>query len=157
VVPASQDGPGSGPAAGQVALRTCNYPQDFPDILTLWGRAGPGVRLGRSDAPEQIEKKLKRDPDLFLVAELDGRIVGSVLGGFDGRRGLVYHLAVDPHYRQHDIGSRLMEELENRLRAKGCLRAYLLVTKNNPQAMQFYERHGWARMEYLDAFGKDLS
>ena len=115
-----------------------------------------GVSLGRSDTPDEIQKKLTRDPDLFLVAEEDGRIIGTVIGGYDGRRGLLYHLAVAESYRGRGIGSRLMDEVESRLRAKGCLRCYLLVTTNNPEGMQYYEKHGWERMDFVVTYGKNL-
>ena len=155
--PVAQDQPQLNVGAGRVIIRTCNYPEDYPVILALWGSVGPGVRIGRSDAPGEIEKKLGRDPDLFLLAEVDGKIVGSVLGGFDGRRGMVYHLAVVPQFRQLGVGSLLMEELEIRLRARGCIRAYLLVTRDNQQAIHFYEQRGWVCMDYLHTFGKDLT
>jgi hypothetical protein len=77
-----------------IEIRTFSFPQDYPAVITLWETAGPGVHVGRSDAPDEIRKKLARDPDLFLLAEEDGKLVGSVIGGFDGRRGIVYHLAV---------------------------------------------------------------
>ncbi len=104
-------------------LREFHYPQDFRAVITLWQAAGPGIGLGRSDTIEEIEKKLHRDPDLFLVAELDGVIVGSVLGGFDGRRGMVYHLAVKEELRGQGLGTALMDEIEGRLKSKGCLRS----------------------------------
>lgn len=136
-------------------IREVAYPQDFPAILELWGASGPGVRLGKSDTPAEIEKKLKRDPDLFLVAETQGQIVGAVLGGFDGRRGLVYHLAVAHELRGQGLGRFLMDEIERRLRAKGCNRSYLLVTKDNPEALDFYDQRGWERMD-LHILAKDL-
>jgi ribosomal protein S18 acetylase RimI-like enzyme len=77
------------------------------------------------------------------------------MGGFDGRRGLMYHLAVLPDYRKLGVGSLLMEELENRLRAKGCIRYYLLVTRDNPEAIRFYEKRGCERMD-LYTYGKNL-
>jgi ribosomal protein S18 acetylase RimI-like enzyme len=137
-------------------VRSFIYPDDYPAVYALWENAGPGIHLRRSDKPQEIEKKLQRDPDLFLVAELAGRIVGSVLGGFDGRRGMMYHLAVDPSYRQNGIGALLMDELERRLRDRGCIRYYLLVTQDNEAAIRFYESRGWQRMD-LFAYGKDLS
>ena len=138
-----------------VWLRDFEYPGDYAAALELWQNAGAGVRLGPSDAPQEIEKKLQRDPDLFLVAELDGRLVGTVIGGFDGRRGLVYHLAVAPSERGQGIGSLLMNELEERLRRKGCIRCYLLVTLDNTSAMEYYEARGWSRMQ-IATYGKYL-
>jgi ribosomal protein S18 acetylase RimI-like enzyme len=126
-------------------------------VMTLWSQAGPGIHLRRSDGPEEIAKKIQRDADLFLVAEVGGEIVGTVLGGFDGRRGMIYHLAVAASFRQHGIGEALMEELEQRLRAKGCIRYYLLVTKDNTDAVRFYEARGWKQMDDLFLFGKDIS
>ncbi len=138
-----------------IEIRSVRYPEDYPAVYQLWASAGPGIQLRRSDQPEEIDKKMQRDPDLFLVAEVDDRIVGSVLGGFDGRRGIMYHLAVSKSHRGLGIGERLMRELENRLRAKGCIRYYLLVTKDNQEAIAFYEKRGWSRLE-LFAYGKDL-
>ena len=131
------------------------YPQDYPPVIELWNTAGPGIHVRRSDQPEEILKKLQRDPDLFLVAESEGEIIGSVLGGFDGRRGMMYHLAVKAEYRRRGIASRLVDELERRLRDKGCIRYYLLVTLDNADAIRFYEDHGWDRMN-LFTYGKDL-
>lgn len=136
-------------------MRQFQYPADYPQVLALWENAGPGIHVRRSDQPEEMEKKLQRDPDLFLVAEVDGQIIGAVLGGYDGRRGLVYHLAVAESYRQQGIGAVLMEELERRMIEKGCIRCYLLVTKDNQKAIQFYEQSGWEQMD-LFIFGKDL-
>jgi ribosomal protein S18 acetylase RimI-like enzyme len=92
---------------------------------------------------------------IILVAEHEGHIIGSVMGGFDGRRGMVYHLAVDAAFRNNGIGANLMEELERRMKEKGCVRTYLLVTKDNLDAIQFYERRGWEVMDLL-TYGKNL-
>lgn len=139
-----------------VSLREFHYPQDYHALIELWNGMEKGVHVGRSDAPEEIEKKTLRDPDLFLVAEQDDRIVGSVIGGFDGRRGLIYHLAVARDFRQLGVGSRLLDELEVRLREKGCLKCYLMVTPDNPEAERFYEKRGWHFMDYVRPFGKEL-
>ena len=138
------------------SIRPFNYPQDYPAVVQLWKTAGAGIHLGDSDAPDEIQKKLARDPDLFLLAEADGRVIGSVMGGFDGRRGMVYHLAVAADCRGRGIATALMDELEARLRAKGCLKYYLLVTTDNLEAIRYYEDHGWERMP-LHAYGKKLN
>lgn len=139
-----------------VVIRSALFPNDWPAIRLLWEQAGEGIHLGFSDTQAEIAKKLQRDPDLFLVAEVDGQIAGAVLGGFDGRRGMVYHLAVAEPYRQLGIGRRLMSTLEDRLRARGCVKVYLLVLKNNEYAIRFYERDGWANMDNLFIYGKEL-
>jgi ribosomal protein S18 acetylase RimI-like enzyme len=136
-------------------IREFQYPSDYPQVIDLWKHAGPGIHLRHSDEQEEIAKKLKRDPDLFLVAELDGSIIGSVLGGFDGRRGMVYHLALDDSFRKQGIGTALMDELESRLKQKGCIRTYLLVTRDNLDAIRFYENLDWEQMDLL-IYGKNL-
>ena len=140
----------------EIHLREIHFPEDYPAVRLLWETAGPGIQLGRSDDPDEIYKKLQRDPDLFLVAEAPGKIIGTVMGGFDGRRGMVYHLAVKETFRNQGTGEMLMEELERRLRAKGCIRCYLLVTTENDRAMRFYEERGWKHMDEVYTYGKDL-
>ncbi len=139
-----------------IQIREFHYPADYPKAIQLWQSIEKGVKVGRSDAPEQIAIKLQRDPDLFLVAEAGGEIIGTIIGGFDGRRGLIYHLAVAASFRGQGIGSRLMDEVETRLRGKGCLKCYLLVTVDNEEAMEYYERHGWAYMDGVKLYGKEL-
>lgn len=139
-----------------VTIRQYRHPEDYAAVRSLWENAGRGIHIRRSDEPDEIEKKLQRDPDLFLVAELDGEIIGSVVGGFDGRRGLIYHLAVVEAQRSKGLGSALMQEVEQRLRQKGCIRCYLLVTADNYESMQYYEKRDWERMDQLVTYAKDL-
>jgi len=136
-------------------IREFRFPEDYPQVIDLWQSVGPGVHIGLSDRPEEIAKKLQRDPQLFLVAEQDNCLVGSVIGGFDGRRGMMYHLAVAEQARRQGIGEALMNALEDRLRKLGCLRYYLLVTPDNETAMRFYEHRNWEQLD-LHIYGKDL-
>lgn len=139
-----------------ISIRTFQFLEDYEPALVLWQNCGEGIGIGPSDQPAEIEKKLQRDPDLFLVAEDGGQLVGTVIGGFDGRRGMVYHLAVAPTHRRQGLASRLMEEIETRLRAKGCRKAYLLVKKGNQSAYAFYEERGWDEMDKVHIYGKTL-
>jgi len=143
------------PLPARLILREFQFHNDFPQVIDLWKNAGPGINVRRSDEKDEIVKKLERDPDLFLVAEIDEQIIGTVLGGFDGRRGMVYHLAVDNRYRKLGIGAALMKELETRMKQKGCIRSYLMVTRDNPEAIRFYKNSGWELMD-LFTYGKDL-
>lgn len=136
-------------------IREFHFPDDYEAVIELWKNAGPGVHVAKSDTREEMQKKLTRDPDLFLVAELDGEIVGTVIGGFDGRRGMIYHLAVAEKLRRKHIGGALMAEVESRLKSRGCIKAYLLLVKGNNEAKRFYQKRGWQKMK-VDAYGKDL-
>jgi ribosomal protein S18 acetylase RimI-like enzyme len=143
--------------SSDILIREFNFPVDYEEALRLWRDMGEGITVSRSDGMDEIEKKLQRDPDLFLVADWKGRVVGTVIGGFDGRRGMIYHLAVHSEFRNRSVASRLLEEVETRLRAKGCLKCYLLVFADNPEAARFYENRGWREMKEDRIFGKELS
>ena len=131
-------------------IRTFRFPEDYPAVYELWAKAGPGIQLRVSDEPEEIAKKVAHDPDLFIVAEnKEGNIIGAVMAGFDGRRGLIYHLAVAAEYRQRGLGTALMDEIEARLRAKGCLRAYLMVVPSEKEVLAFYRKRGWENLPVI--------
>jgi ribosomal protein S18 acetylase RimI-like enzyme len=142
--------------SSQVQLREFHFPEDYAAVRQLWESMERGVHVGRSDTPDEIQKKLARDPDLFLVARHGDKIIGTVIGGFDGRRGLLYHLAVEGSFRGRGIGALLLSEVESRLRQKGCLKCYLMITPDNEEAMRYYEKRGWHHMDYVQAYGKDL-
>jgi ribosomal protein S18 acetylase RimI-like enzyme len=142
--------------SSSIQIREFQFPGDYEQVYKLWKSIEKGVHVGRSDAPDEIKKKITRDPDLFLVAEVDGRIIGSVIGGYDGRRGLIYHLAVSAPFRGNGIGSWLMDEVESRLRAKGCLKCYLLITEDNLEVADYYQRRGWQAMDTIHLYGKEL-
>lgn len=139
-----------------VKIREFYFPDDYAHTLKLWESIETGINVGRSDTPEEIQKKLKRDPDLFLVAELNEEIIGTVIGGYDGRRGIIYHLAVQKNVREQGVGAMLMNEVEKRLQAKGCLKCYLLVLADNAHAIKFYENRDWYEMKEVRVFGKEL-
>lgn len=139
-----------------IQIREFKFPADYQQVFDLWTSIEKGVHIGRSDSPVEIEKKVSRDPDLFLVAESQNKIIGSVIGGYDGRRGLIYHLAVRASFRGQGIGSLLMDEVESRLRIKGCLKCYLLVANDNPEVENYYRHRGWQHMDSIHLFGKEL-
>lgn len=143
--------------AGKTRIREFNYPEDYPQVRSLWENTQKGMHFGRSDVPAEIEKKMARDPDLFLVAEIDGELVGTVIGGFDGRRGMVYHLAIAASQRRNGIADQLMDELEHRLISKGCIRSYLLVHAHNAEARALYEKHHWVLLDDDVIYSKDLA
>lgn len=101
------------------------------------------------DDQDGLTAQMERGPELFLVAEEDSRIVGAVLGRFDGRRGWVNHLAVAPDRQGQGLGSALMKELDLRLQAAGCQKVNLLIEPTNVQVQGFYERLGYARDDLI--------
>ena len=129
---------------------------DYEAVYAFWQRAGPGIAVRPSDRREEVEKKLTRDADLFLVAEQDARVVGVIMGVWDGRRGWLHHLAVDAAYGGRGIAIQLIEEVEGRLRAKGCLKVNLLVHRDNGRARRLYSRMGYQQMDALLPMGKKL-
>lgn len=137
-------------------IREFRFPGDYASTLKLWESIETGMNVGRSDTPSEIQKKLERDPDLFLVAELDEKIIGTVIGGYDGRRGMIYHLAVHQSVRKQGVGDLLLSEVEKRLQAKGCIKCYLLVFDDNMDAIQFYKNRGWRAQTEDIVFSKEF-
>jgi ribosomal protein S18 acetylase RimI-like enzyme len=146
-----------GATTQNILIRPLNFPEDYDEVYALWENAGAGIHLRVSDELDEIRKKIERAPNLFLVAQAGDSIIGTVLGGFDGRRGMMYHLAVSQTYRRKGIASLLVDALEEKLKEKGCIRYYLLVTKDNQEAISFYEKRGWENMDDLHIFAKNLT
>jgi ribosomal protein S18 acetylase RimI-like enzyme len=127
---------------------------DYLIVRELWHAAGLILRPG--DELEDVKLKLQRDPDLFLVAEHDDTIVGGVIGGWDGRRGWIYHLAVRPEHQRKGIGVRLVRELEKRLVDKGAKKVNAQIYKSNEQSSKFFKAIGYEAQPDLVMIGKQL-
>ncbi|WP_430782409.1 GNAT family N-acetyltransferase [Actinoplanes sp. G11-F43] len=111
---------------------------DYDAVVDVWEAAGRDV-VGR----DELVAKLRRDPELLLVAEEEGRVAGVVMGTFDGRRGWIFRLAVDPVFRRRGIATGLVAELEARLLKLGCPRVNLLVMPDNEAGLRFWQRLGY--------------
>jgi ribosomal protein S18 acetylase RimI-like enzyme len=127
---------------------------DYAVVHVLWQRGDLWMRP--SDGPEATMLKLTRDPGLFLVARSDGRIIGTVMGGWDGRRAYVYHLAVAPERRRQGIADALMDELEERFRALGAVKAKLQILVDNDVSRAFFARRGYLLETDCEPWGKEL-
>jgi RimJ/RimL family protein N-acetyltransferase len=127
---------------------------DYGQVAALWRESGLGPRP--SDARDEVAKKLRRDPDLFLVACLEARIVGTVIGGWDGRRGFVYRMAVHREYQRRGIGSALIRELEKQVRGKGALSINIILNADNAGAHAFYRSLGYQDRAEVNVMGKAL-
>jgi ribosomal protein S18 acetylase RimI-like enzyme len=128
---------------------------DYPVVHVLWQRGDLWMRP--SDGPEATLLKLTRDPELFLVArDAGGRVVGTVTGGWDGRRAYVYHLAVLPERRRRGVADTLMDELEERFRRLGALKAKTQIMVDNDVSRAFFARRGYVPEDFCEPWGKDL-
>jgi ribosomal protein S18 acetylase RimI-like enzyme len=114
---------------------------DHAAMVALW--AACGLHPNVTDSMEGLAAKLTRDPELFLVAVDGAAIVGTVMGSYDGRRGWINRLAVDPAYRGHGIADRLMVEVVRRLVAIGCAKVNLLIEPDNAAVQAYYGRLGY--------------
>ena len=110
-------------------------------IIKLWKKAG--ISVGSTDTKEEIERMLKRNPRLLLVGKLDEKLISVVIGGFDGRRGYVHHLAVDPDYQKKGFGKIIMDELIARFHKMGVHKLHLFIEKYNKKVVEFYINLGW--------------
>ena len=126
---------------------------DFEEVITLWERCD--LLRPWNDPEMDIERKLNHDPDLFLVAEVGGEVVGSVMGGYDGHRGSAYYLGVHPDYRGRGIANALVNRLEKKLIARGCPKINLMVRAENDAVVSMYEKLGYEISDTL-LLGKRL-
>jgi len=128
---------------------------DYDDAVELWTRV-EGVEIAEGDSREDLIGYLERNPGSSRIAEDGGKLVGVALCGHDGRRGYIYHLAVDPAYQARGVGKRLMNECLDGLRQAGLKRALILVANDNPRGRKFWRRCGWEEVPGPVIMGIDL-
>lgn len=130
----------------------CMTIEDYDGVYALWaGTPGMGLH-DAEDSREGIEKYLKRNPGCSFVAALDGKIIGAALGGHDGRKGYIYHAAVDANHRKRGIGARLVEAVKQSLKAEGVSIFGLLVYRGNDAGNAFWKGTGWGVREDLNYY-----
>jgi GNAT superfamily N-acetyltransferase len=127
---------------------------DVEAVLALWQRANVVSRP--TDRADALLKRLSHGDDLFVLAVLDGRVVRSLIGGWDGWRGGLYRLAIDPVVRRSGVGTRLVREVEERLRRAGAERVPIRVFFGEPGAVKFWESVGYRPDQDEAIFVKDL-
>lgn len=128
--------------------------KDRAAMLDLW-RSIPGLGVGRGDDLESLKAFMDRNPSTCLVLKKDEQLIGTVLGGFDGRRGYLYHLAVHPDYQGRGYGKMLLGQVSHELKLLGAPKIHLFSFTDNPQAAQFYEEQGWERRRDIKVFSWD--
>jgi ribosomal protein S18 acetylase RimI-like enzyme len=122
---------------------------DYPEVIEVWSEAGLEFRPG--DEIEGIRVKIRRDPELFLVAENQGKIVGAVMGAWDGRRAWIHHLGVRPSHQRKRVATRLIRELERRMRRKGIPKVNALIFGWNRKSIEFFSANGYSVIDMKEA------
>jgi len=142
-------------------------PSDTEAVIDLWARCG--LLRPWNNPHRDIERKLAVEDELFIVGteesdlerhegsstQCAGKIIAVAMGGYDGHRGWVNYLAVDPQRRKAGLGQQLMSDLEERLLALGCAKLNLQVRSDNVEVLQFYQHIGY-QVDEVKSMGKRL-
>lgn len=126
--------------------------EDYDQVYALWMTIrGFSIRT-IDDSREGVERFLKRNPGISVVAELDGRVVGAILCGHDGRRGCLYHVCVHEDYRMHGIGRAMVVHCMNALQQEGINKVSLIAFTKNDIGNAFWKQIGWTKREDLNYY-----
>lgn len=129
--------------------------EDYDPVVQLWEQSD-GVEVAEGDDRTGIHDYLKRNPNLSRVAMSGDHVVGAVLCGHDGRRGLIYHLAVAVKFRGRGVGRMLVAECIEGLRSRGIKRTLILIAKDNEGGRDFWISQGFEEISGGVPFGLDL-
>lgn len=128
---------------------------DLDQARLLW-EAAEGVELAEGDSVEELRAYLRRNYESSQVAVFDGVIIGALLAGHDGRRGFLYHLAVDKQHQGKGLGRALVQRALDALRQQSVRRVLILVARDNASGRAFWKRCGWDVLEFAEPMGMDL-
>ena len=133
--------------------------EDYDQLLALWNSTEQSRRALNpvDDSREGIERYLKRNPDTCFAAVSDGKIIGVILTGHDGRRAIIHHMCVHPDHRRMGIAGRLVKEAEQALQKEGIQKIFGLVFKDNETANAFWESQGYSLRTNLNYRNKSLN
>lgn len=133
------------------------YKEDCQQVLDFWSGI-PGICLHNNgeDSIDGITAYLERNPSCSYVATINDKIIGAILCGHDGRRGLIHHLGVDIQYRRLGIGKKLMQMSLEQLRTHGIKKCALFVLKDNDIGEAFYKSLQWKEENIVKILAKVL-
>ncbi|MBI5580628.1 MAG: GNAT family N-acetyltransferase [Deltaproteobacteria bacterium] len=129
--------------------------ESYENVLALWKRCA-GVGLSDADSPQSIHAYLDRNPGMSFVAKVDGSTVGSILGGHDGRRGYIHHLAVDTAWRRQGIARRLVETCIHALKEAGIQKTHIFIFNSNANGIAFWKSVGWTHRSDISVISKTI-
>ena len=132
---------------------------DYDAIFELWNSTEQSRRALNlvDDSREGIERYLKRNPETCFAAVINGRIIGVILTGHDGRRGIIHHMCVHPDFRRMGIAAHLVSLAEKALKKEGIQKIFGLVFSDNEPANRFWEKQGYSLRTNLNYRNKSLN
>ena len=125
--------------------------EDYDEVYAMWLITSRRA-LSSADERGQIERYLKRNEGLSQVAVVDGKIVGTVLAGHDGRRGFIHHMAVLPEYRRRHIGHALAEKAIEKIKSEGIEKTHIFCYRDNETGQKFWSDFGFVKRDDIFDF-----
>ncbi len=126
--------------------------EDYEDVYALWMSIKGFAMRSLDDSRDGVLRFLKRNPDTSVVAVEDGKIVGSILCGFDGRRGCLYHVCVHENYRRQGIGKAMVVYCMKALEKEEISKVSLIAFTQNDIGNAFWKEIGWTKREDLNYY-----
>ncbi len=126
---------------------------DHDDVIRLWTQCG--LVVPHNNPTRDIKRKMKVNPEWFLVGEIDGQVISTCMVGYEGHRGWINYLAVRPDLQRQGLGKQITEHAEKILRDAGCAKINLQIRSTNQQVIRFYESLGYAQ-DHVVSMGKRL-
>ena len=127
---------------------------DYDALIKLWQLAGLQFKPSGRDRKENLCRELDHGNGIFLIADNNGKIIGSAFGTHDGRKGWINRVAVDPRFQRHGIATRLVRELEEHFEAMGIGIIACLIETWNKESIIFFEKSGYKRHDDIAYFTK---
>ena len=124
---------------------------DYDEVFAMW-QITTKRALSDADSRENIAFYLDRNPGMSQIAEIGGKVVGTVLCGHDGRRGFIHHMAVLPEYRRHQIAKRMAEKAIKSLADAGIAKTHIFCYTNNSLGQSFWKAMGWEKRDDVYVF-----
>lgn len=128
--------------------------EDYEEVFAMWQTTSKRA-LSKADEKCQIERYLRRNAGMSQVAVVDGKIVGTVLAGHDGRRGFIHHMAVMPEYRRRQIGHSLAKKAIEKIKAEGIDKTHIFCYQNNELGQSFWRDFGFKKRDDVFVYSLD--
>jgi ribosomal protein S18 acetylase RimI-like enzyme len=130
--------------------------ESYYDVLDLWQQS-EGVGLSGADSRECIQSYLDRNQGMsFIATHTDGKVIGTILGGHDGRRGYIHHLTVHKDFRRHGLASKLVSKCKQELKKAGIQKCHIFIFNDNTSGIEFWKSIGWVHRSDISVISKNI-